>query len=765
MTPQAPIDPWSNDEIDNVVKAWELSGKEKEELILLGERLRDIDHHKNEPDMVLRFIKARRTIDQAETMFRNMIQWRLDNKVDTILHDYIPPRLIRDLTPGAVLDGYTSAGDPIYVERLGSADQVEMVRRYGEEHLLKHAIWIREQVANGDWIKEYETRQGRKVRQIVIVQDLKGLSTAQLDRHLLDAYQKIMRLDQDNYPEVASKILAINAPFILRLAWSLVKHFFDHNVAEKMVFASTSHTHEVLEQHIGDLTVLPKEVVPEGRGKAAKGLNNNFQGGKLPPEGEEDEEDLLMANHQQRKETATTVQDDDGSDDIDVDIDIHSVSGLSTKTYLSWARPLNYMRQQEMKKAEQKEAEIRQVRQMAAERIVPKQRSAPKQARLMQLREAQAKRRRFQEDPVSASTMVVKEWSEKLTDRLGRHGQMRRFFNMSTLLLLFFALLNPEIVEFFSGINMNPINSDLSENPALEHSVWLSLYEACGLFAYLLVCALIHFGVCDIALVYSFLTLKLGSRTGREMKKFYSEKVRMAVAGMSIGIFTLSFARPLSNIMLSLLVSGLSKLLVFLASQAKERTGAVWTMIAEKWALIESEDDGEIVGELETFGEMEAYNTTNDALINATETGTERVYFSRIKSFVVVDDVETAVESWQANAFETARLLFSYTSVFLLVFLFLFNQTASSQLVKTINDKGKKESAVHQSDDDSMSQVTDLSTITPLIPPRTRSTGAARNTPTPRDEQSVLTQSTSGTPRSRKKRFRMRRKIAAEAEF
>ena len=131
-------DAWSPNEVESVSRLWELSSKEENELFSLGERLRDISHHKNTPRDVIRFMKAHPgSLDAAETMFRNMIQWRLDNNADNILEDYEPPRLIRDYIPGAILVGCDLEGDPIYAERIGSADTPTMAKRFGAEHMIK----------------------------------------------------------------------------------------------------------------------------------------------------------------------------------------------------------------------------------------------------------------------------------------------------------------------------------------------------------------------------------------------------------------------------------------------------------------------------------------------------------------------------------------------------------------------------------------------------------------------------------------------------
>lgn len=275
-------DPWHEEATQFVTEYWELSHSEQDDLRLLRDALQDVDHWKNCPDTVVRFLRARPgDPNAAEKMFRDMVQWRLDNKVDTILEDYTPPTLMQKYTPGAVLKGLDREGDPIFASRLGATDTTGLLEKYGEDELVQYAIWIRELVSRGDWKEEYEKQQGRPVKRVTIIEDLDGFSVLPSSKEI-SVYGKIMRLDQDNYCETAKKLLIIRAPFLFRAVWAVVKHFFDVGVVDKMVFAGSSDYKDVLSNYI-DPEVLPSEIHPElGKGEVAKGMIYNFKGGLVP---------------------------------------------------------------------------------------------------------------------------------------------------------------------------------------------------------------------------------------------------------------------------------------------------------------------------------------------------------------------------------------------------------------------------------------------------------------------------------------------------
>ena len=279
-----PIDnSWSEANIDATTTLWELTESERKDFLELRDCLKDVSHWKNCPDTVVRFMRARPgDVPGAEELFRAMIQWRLDNKVDTILEDYTPPQQLMDYYPGAVLKGRDKDGDPVYVGRLGVTDGVGLLERFGEEEMIKHAIWIRELATRGKWVEDFEKETGKPIRRSTLVEDLHGLSRRVLSTKMLTFYGKLMRLDQDNYCESCKKLIIIRAPTVFRMAWSLAKHFFDAGVVKKMIFTGSSDYLDVLDKYM-DREILPAVMCAEGKGDVLEGMPSRFEGGLLPP--------------------------------------------------------------------------------------------------------------------------------------------------------------------------------------------------------------------------------------------------------------------------------------------------------------------------------------------------------------------------------------------------------------------------------------------------------------------------------------------------
>ena len=190
---------WSDENVAFVARLWELTDEETRDLKELGRRLLqtkkntssdsknggniddDNDDDDNDSDswefvarhtktkdplQVVRFLRARPgNVDAAEIMFRNMIAWRRRNNVDSILENYTPPAEIVQHFPGAILQGLDKDGDPIFLSRTGVTDGAGLVQKYGRDEMIRHAIWLRELVARGEWIQECEEQQQQPQRQ------------------------------------------------------------------------------------------------------------------------------------------------------------------------------------------------------------------------------------------------------------------------------------------------------------------------------------------------------------------------------------------------------------------------------------------------------------------------------------------------------------------------------------------------------------------------------------------------------------------------
>ena len=273
-------DPWSECNLQATIARWKLNEAEIARLKELQHNLKDCAHHyKYDPEIVLRFMTSPLGKD-AENMFRKMVQWRIENNIDTVLDDYKPDPILTDYNVTAILKDYDYDGDPIYVERGGASDGHGMLKRFTREQLMDFAIYTRELNTQGAWIKEYHERQGRTVKDVTVVYDLKGMNSHHLNPNVLNMFGAIMTLNSEKYPGPLKRMIIIRAPAIFRLVWAVAKNFFPQSSRDKMVFAG-KHPEKILAKYM-DIKVLPPCICEGGEGQVATGLPPSIEGGFIP---------------------------------------------------------------------------------------------------------------------------------------------------------------------------------------------------------------------------------------------------------------------------------------------------------------------------------------------------------------------------------------------------------------------------------------------------------------------------------------------------
>ena len=284
---------WDEEHVNIVVDSWKMTPSQRDKLMILKERVRDVDHYMNCPHQLVFFLKDELgNIEQAEKYFRLHIERRLSSayQMDSILTDYELPDDY-DYFPMAVLQGTDHEGSPIHVTRTGAADCWGLYKRHGRDAMIRHAIFNQELDARGAWVDDYERMHGdqlRKATQFTVIFDLQGLNASHMRPGLLPACGTVARILQDNYPEMVKRVLIIRSPFLFKTIWGLVKHFFDPELRDLMIFGTNdANSQAVMERYI-DPDVLPHCIHPGGKdGPVARGYEHvKMEGGPIPPEGE-----------------------------------------------------------------------------------------------------------------------------------------------------------------------------------------------------------------------------------------------------------------------------------------------------------------------------------------------------------------------------------------------------------------------------------------------------------------------------------------------
>ena len=394
--------------------------------------------------------------------------------------------------------------------------------------------------------------------------------------------------------------------------------------------------------------------------------------------------------------------------------DSGSVSDISTgSSHSRWSNnPIGkFLREREERAEVQKTQKVAAIRTMAAERLRPKEMDPKQLSRLEALRAARAHRSvpvshvSSPRAPQAADVDRKPSFSHRITLQIHQHGWMTRFVVMSVLFGSLFALLHAPVLDV------------LSSGPISRVDPWAKqLLEDGSAVLYMTLSTVLHFVLCDVSLVYAFGSLELGSKAGRQIKKFYSETARLAVAVASFGMLLASIGKAVGKVMLRKAAWGACLVFDQLSNGAKwlgqnipstilTSVSFVVTSISKGVTTVFSVPLAVVRFLYQLFQESLAVRSARYTIRSVGATVGYMV--GAVDDFIshsceVIEGRQAAIP-WRVEAFDFLRSLFLYSGVFLVVTLILFNFTARRR-------RSTKSSSSNVEDEPVESQLSDLDT-------------------------------------------------------
>jgi hypothetical protein len=412
---------------------------------------------------------------------------------------------------------------------------------------------------------------------------------------------------------------------------------------------------------------------------------------------EEEQEEEFEYNEGHKRHARTLGIDSDGRHG-----DESSSSSVSRITFHSTMtnNPLSRRLQEMEENAERKRArKISAARLRAANRLKPRHLSEDERCRLEELKDAKARRNR--NDGIPSTMIEVEKVNEKKREKeplvswFHDHTRSTRLLTTTALCCVMAIVLNPDV--FIS--NMLEALEDHAS------SWWTTILLDIGTFVYISFCSIVHFVVCDVAMVYAFGALDLGMKTGKQSKQYYSDSVRMLVAAMSGSIAAFSAGKAMLTVLMRATVwysmLGLEAVQMlgthlhaflggYLPFAIVNLPGNILSLCTGGFTFVVK--NVSIVANYLTWLFYAVFVNSNrlcqlvEAIVNRfiklvpSWHSHWKAYQQHVRD--VYEDTDI-VPSWRSDAIETTRFLLAYTAVFLLSILVLFN--ASSRANKRKN--------------------------------------------------------------------------------